>query len=387
MNIRNLLLSNSDHPYRLFFPFSLAGLLSGLLPLYFSYSSETLFWHKELMLTLFLLPAATGFLFTAAPRFLGCKKAGFSEFLLMLLSFFLLILCFLFRLELAFEFLKTAVQLQLTLFFFSRWRRSVTKNQHWPPFILTGLAAGSAGSILQLVFTFLPPPQPEWVTLANRLYYEAQFWILLSGIGVRFFPMITQSSPPAFRPGAITLLSARLHESAYIWYAAAVLLLLSFVLESFGFTGTGLWLRVFVMLFIGYEGWSLLEKPKRQGITTRYAQIAMTIILAGHLLLPFFPSLLTHLYHFMFIAGFLSMTLMVITRVTLSHEQVGIDAEQDSPYIKIAYPVLGLALVFRITAVFLPHYYLPLQYGAVSFVLTGILLLTYMLFKALRRSL
>ena len=80
------------------------------------------------------------------------------------------------------------------------------------------------------------------------------------------------------------------------------------------------------------------------------------------------------------------MTLMVITRVALFHEQAGIEAEQQSPYIRIAYPVLGLALVLRITAVFMPHYYLPLQYGAVSFVLTGILLIVYMLYRKLGRS-
>ena len=66
---------DSHNPYRLFFSFSLAGVISGLLLFIFSYSGFSIFWHRELMITLFLLSAATGFIFTAAPRFLVATPA------------------------------------------------------------------------------------------------------------------------------------------------------------------------------------------------------------------------------------------------------------------------------------------------------------------------
>ena len=69
LNYKNQWQNTLENPYRFFFPISIIGLISGLILVLYPINYNIIFWHREILITLYLMPVATGFLYTATPRF------------------------------------------------------------------------------------------------------------------------------------------------------------------------------------------------------------------------------------------------------------------------------------------------------------------------------
>ena len=361
---------DGHNPYRLFFSFSLAGVISGLSLFIFSYSGVSIFWHRELMITLFLMPAATGFLFTASPRFLVTAPAKDHEIWIAAFLYTSLFVCFFFQLDLWFIGLKWILIGWVALFFGRRWWPRKTKNPYWPPFILASFLAGFIGVSIQLIERFISV-DASLSLLGHSLYFDAMFWILLFGIGIKFFPMLTGAAAPVYHAKRRSLLTKDQYESNTLWFSVAFLGLMSFVLPAIG-----LWMRALLILFMAYEGWGIFEKPLRKGFITTFLKIFLFTIVAAHFIFPFYSGFLVHVYHVVFVAGFLSITMMVESRVLLSHEQKDIVVEQKSPWILTAFILFYISMITRVTAVFISGSYVHhLQYASLAAVAGVILIL------------
>ncbi len=372
---------NSNNPYRLFFSFSLAGVISGLLLFVFSYSGVSIFWHRELMITLFLLPAATGFIFTAAPRFLVSTPTRVFEIWITGAIYLLLFVCFIFQWTFLFLTLKWLVLIWVAVFFCRRWWRRKTKNPYWPPFILVSFFSGILGVTTQLADIFFSL-DPFWLRIGNSLYFDAMFWILLFGIGIKFFPMLTGAAPPVYQHGKSSLLTKGQYESNALWFSIAILCLAIFIIQFVISDTIGLWMRAILVSFIAYEGWGLLEKPMRKGFTTTFIKLFLWTIVAAHYLFPFYTAIIVHVYHVIFVIGFLAITMMVETRVLLSHEHRDIVVEQSSVWILSAFIMFYIAMIIRLTAVFVIGSYTNyLQYASMA-ALAGVFMVIVQIVKS-----
>lgn len=366
---------DSNNSYRLFFSFSLAGIISGLGLFIFSYSGLSIYWHRELMISLFLLPAATGFIFTAAPKFLLNTPAKQFEIWIAAILYTSLFGCFFIQHAFGFVLIKVIAIIWILFFFVSRWWGRKTKNPFWPPFILISLVAGLTGSLIQLVAQ-LKILHSLVQFIGTQLYFDAMFWILLFGIGIKFFPMLTGAAAPAVQVHRKSILTPKAYNSQVLWFAIAIIGVASFLIQTLVHTSLGLWIRAILILFIAYEGWGLFEKPLRKGHTTTFLQIFLYTILIGHFIFPFFPSLLVHFYHIVFVVGFLAITILVETRVLLSHEHLDTAAEQHSKWLLAAFILFYLAMILRVTAVFKPLAYAKhLQYASLAAIAAVILVL------------
>jgi hypothetical protein len=370
-------------PYRYFFPFSIAGIILGLGQFLFQYSGHGIVWHRELMITLFLLPAAAGFIYTAAPRFLNAMPTRAWEVRLLMILFTFLFATYFLDSMTWFLVGKWCAITTVFVFFVFRWWNRRANNPYWPPFIYTSLFTGWTASGIQCfaVWTSLP----AWLTtLAGHLYYDAMFWILLFGIGLKFFPMLTGAVPPVYRNERFSLISKKAFESPTLWFVVAFLALGSFILQDLFSPISGLTLRALLLLFMAYHGWALLEKAQRGGYTTFVLRLFLGSIVAGHLVFIFFPAQLVHLYHLVFVCGFLSLTLAVETRVMLSHEQLDLAYEQNSGWLLTAYGSFFVAMLFRLTAVLIPLQYGLMLHLASALALAGTLIMLFRVIQMLK---
>jgi uncharacterized protein involved in response to NO len=361
-------------PYRYFFAFSIIGMLAGLAQFLFHYSGYGISWHREIMITLFLLPAAAGFLYTASPRFLNAKPTGKKDIILLCVLFTALIMAYALSAINFFLLLKLITLTVIAVFFVSRWLRRGANNPYWPPFILVSLATGWFAACIQAISQWVSVPV-LLLQIGNRLYYEGMFWILLFGIGLKFFPMLTGAVSPVYKNKHRSLISKSVFEHAITWFIVAILGLISFILPELAMPALGLTLRAIVLLFMAYQGWALFEKPLRKGYTTQVLRIFLSTILTGHFIFIFWPDQLVHLYHIVFICGFLSLTIAVETRVLLSHEHLDVSYEQGSKMLLVGYGLLYISMLTRVLAVVTPKQYILHLHYASGIALAGVLLL------------
>lgn len=333
------------------------------------------------MITLFLLPAATGFLFTATPKFLMTTPTKSYEIWVAAILYLLLFISFFFKYDKIFVLLKCVTLFWITIYFVRRWWKRKTKNPHWPPFILTSLFSGLMGCSVQ-VTSFFVKFDPLIILTGHHLYFNAMFWILLFGIGIKFFPMLTGAAPPVYNTNRKSLLSKTVYNSSIFWFFIAFFSISSFLIQLLVNDSAGLWIRAILIMFIAYEGWGLFEKPLRKGYTTFFLKIFLFTILLSHFIFPFIPIFIVHLYHLVFVTGFLSITIMVETRVLLSHENLDIVEEQKSIWILTGFILLFLTMITRVTAIFIPaRYFYNLRYASILGV-AGVILIVIQIFKS-----
>lgn len=374
-----------DAAYRYFFPFSIAGAILGLGQFLFRYDGAGIIWHREIMITLFLLPAAAGFLYTASPRFLKSKPAGRIETMAVMLAFILLFVAYFTNNIAAFHLAKLITILLLFAFFMFRWWNRGADNPYWPPFIIISLVTGIFAASIHFCGTFIQVTG-AWPLLADHLYYDAMFWILLFGIGLKFFPMLTGAVAPVYRKGRFSLISKDRYEGQAVWFLIALLALLSFILQDFLPPAFGLLLRALLILFMSYQGWALFEAPQRKGYTTSFLRICLGIIVVAHFVFILYPAPLVHMYHIVFVAGFLSLTLAVETRVVLSHEHLDLAYEQASRWQLSAFILLLLAMAARVVAGLIPEHYPMLLQIASALALAGVMIMVWKIGGMLARA-
>jgi uncharacterized protein involved in response to NO len=365
----HLLSDLSVSPYRMFFPVGIVGLLYALTRMILPFSGEGVYWHREAMIGLFLMPVAVGFLFTAGPKFFASflphaveLVGGFALFLSMFVFSLL-------DLRLPFHIAKITLLLLLLNFLAIRFIKRRSGNPVFSSFVFLGPLAGLLGSIAALISLF--SSQSIFYEWSRSLYFHGMFWILFFGVGVKFFPMITLTTR-GLRD--LTPYEKFVSSSHALWTAIAVILLGSFIIEGAGFVKTAMWVRALALFFMAKEGWLLFIKSPRKGVFTFFLKAGLWTTLLAHFVFPFFPEQRVHLYHLVFTGGFMMGTLLVMGRVSLAHERLPLDTEVKSKVAAAAFFLIYMATWVRATAHLVPTYLPHLQYAAAMAALGVVLL-------------
>ncbi len=363
LNYKNQWQNTLENPYRFFFPISIIGLIHGLILVIFPINHNIIFWHRESLITLYLMPVATGFLYTATPRFFNSFFAKEYEILLTLLWIILLfVFYFLGNLNL-YIIVKFIYLLQVFSFVLLRFLKRKSGNPLFAPFIFISLISGLMGVLAQLLVVILD--RSEFYPYYHVLYLYAMFWILLFGVGTKFFPMLTLTIPLSDNR-KYQILSKEVYNSHLFWYIFSILFLITFIFEATRYQNLSLWIRAILVLFLSYEAWYLYFPAQRKGIYTFFIKLFLYTIVIGHFLFPLFPEYKQHLYHILFVGGYLGLVLIVMGRILISHEKLDLNLEVKSKVLATIFTLIYIALWTRATAYLVKTYENHLKYASLT---------------------
>lgn len=383
--------TQSVDPYRPLFPI---GLLTG--------AAGTAVWilfalgkieypgqrHADLMIGGFLVTYAAGFLMTAIPRFTGARQSQNGELALGTLTATALLLTGTFASRAVYQ----SIELLALLLIVAYAARRFLAREHNPPpvfvFVGLGLLMGVAGIALQLAATLAFIGGPA-VFLGRQLFYQGMMLSLVLGVGSRLIPAILGwAELPRIQ-------ISKMSEHARVprmkiegpLLALAFTLAAGFVIEAFVHVAAGAALRALVTTFLAFKLWKLQRRPQSQGRMAFWLWISAWSTLLGTWVIALFPAFMIHGAHLMFIGGFGLMTLMIASRVTVSHGGYGIEFETRSrSYTFIGWLVVAAALT-RVTAPLLPAQYVShLAYAAACWIFALIFWAIVFVPKALRAN-
>lgn len=351
-------------PYRLFFPLGTIFLLWGSLlwlPQIWNPGDYPVQVHRYLMLNGFTACFICGFLMTAVPKFSQTMTARKFETILFLFTTLIgLILCYFEqeRLVLAIS----AIQASIILFFlFSR----IFKRKVNPPysfvFIFVGLLLWLVSSVLSIFFD---------MDSLKILHYEGAIAAIILGVGSRLIPGIL---------GHVEIVNVQRerYEKPISILAtvplAFVLLMMSFVLSYFLPEFVGGVVRVLVIGIVSFKYWLLWKGPVNRSAFTWCVWLAGWLILLSFLLKAIWPDGLIHASHAFFINGIVLLSLLIATRVLVSHGPQIKELENNRVLYVMSF-LLILSSATRVSAYLLPEMYLThLGYSALLFVIAVVL--------------
>lgn len=338
-------------PYRLYFPLGLVfGAAGTLLWVFFGFGAFTSYpgaVHADLMVGGFLLSFATGFLMTAVPRFTGAASARNFELVTgLLLQASLLVLASLGN-RTAFHVLSF---LSLAFLVSFAAQRFLARNYDPPPFFVfvgLGLASGLAGS-LGMALTDAGTISGGAAALLRILYYQGTMLCLVLGVGGQLLPaffgwkdfskVILTTKQPALRLTEVKRVAL-----------LAVTLFVSFVLEGLVHVESGRILRALLVSFVAFTAWRLHKRPSNRGYLTFWLWMSAWFLVIGNWIYAVFPDYSIHGIHLVFVGGFSQMTLMIASRVILSHGGYDLILEQKTRAIAWAGALLSLAAIARVS--------------------------------------
>jgi uncharacterized protein involved in response to NO len=327
-------------PYRKLFA---AGLIFGsggilLWPLYFGgWIAYPVGSHPHLMVLGFFLSFVSGFLMTALPRMSGAAPASGWETDLSVALIFLGCAAALSG--------KHAIAYSLSsLQFFNLAAfvlRRVRGRKQNPPmgfmFVPAGLLWGAFGSLASAWAV-----APALVQLGKIGLQQAFLLNLVVGLGSRLIPFVTRAQridPTQAKP-----------ESRRAGFLVLAALNLTFLSEPFLFPGAVYAARAAVLLFVAVKMFSVLERRIEATVLGSGIRFSVWALIVGYAALAVFPGYRLEALHVVFIAGFSLLTLMIATRVVLSHGNRSLALEKKSPYIAGAVVVFAAAAIVRAAA-------------------------------------
>lgn len=309
MNKSYFTLSQSE-PYRIFFPLGVIFLLAGSLvwlPQIWDPSSYPVLLHRFLMLNGFVACFIAGFLMTAVPKFSKTETAKSGEILSFLLLTF--IGCGLAHLDSdAGVFTISAFQAIIILFFLlSR----IFKRQENPPytfvFIFVGLLlwiVSSLGSIFLDLEGF------------KHLHYEGSIAAIILGVGSRLIPgilghvAIVSQQRKSYEVNRPLLATVPVH-----FYFTMV----SFVGSYFLSDISGAVIRALVVSSIGLFYWQLFKKPQERSALTWCIWTSAWLVVGSFILKVIWQEGVIHSSHAFFLSGIVLLSILIATRVLVSH--------------------------------------------------------------------
>lgn len=335
-------------PYRALFPLGLLWGASGvaLWLLYFAgFVSVPLIPHAYIMIFGFFLAFVSGFLMTALPKMTGTFAAtAFERAGAVGLISAGVVCAFLGQLAMAYA--LSVAQIGFLMWF--GLRRPHSQNANRPSgfiFIPAALFWAAFGACIQAL-VFLPVDLPPMLVEFGRVAVQEAFLLnLIVGIGGRLIPFLTrvQSASP----------QERVADSKQPFWAIFALLNFSFCLEGVGLQRLSWSLRAVVL---SLAATTLFKLHWRRPVSSHLGNgllASICIMIAGYALLAAMPTYRIALLHVVFIGGFTLVTLMVATRVVLSHGGFSLEIERKSIF------VAGAAILLLAAAFFRGFYFLP----------------------------
>jgi uncharacterized protein involved in response to NO len=287
--------------------------------------------HSFVMPLGFFLSFVSGFLMTALPRMSGTWQAGGIERALAIGFISLgVIFAFLQWIQLASlcAFLQCAF---LAIFAIRRMRSRKSSPPTGMIFVPVALAWAMYGALSGALGA-----SSEMARVALQ---EAFLLNLIVGLGGRLIPFLTHVQD-------ISPMERAAEPARPIW-AVFFLLNLSLLIEGFGFQRPGWALRALVLTLAAVFMFKL-HRGRRQSSHAGFAlRASVLMMIAGYVMLAIFPAYRLALLHLIFIGGFTLMTVMVATRVILSHGGFSLELERKSLFVAAAAILLVVAAIAR----------------------------------------
>ena len=360
-----------EGPYRLCFPLGIISLLWGVLlwlPLIWNPDVYPVLVHRYLVINGFAGLFIGGFLMTAVPRFsktMSARSFEMAGFIIVTIAG----IFFAYQDNSSAVFAVSALQVLIILFFLLT---RIFKRKENPPysfvFIFVGLFLWFLSSILSLFF------DPENF---RHLHHEGAIAAIILGVGGRLIPGIL---------GHVEIVSAqREHYERPVsiiktvpWHFWPVIG--SFVVSYFLPEDIGLWVRLVSVLIVAVKYWKLIIFPKQKTALTWSIWTSSWFIVISFALKALWSDGVIHGTHSFFINGIVLMSLLIATRVLVSHGPKVPELE-DSKILFLVTFLIILAAATRVSAFLMPDGYLKhLAYS--SFVLTiGILIWSFKYLK------
>jgi uncharacterized protein involved in response to NO len=116
---------------------------------------------------------------------------------------------------------------------------------------------------------------------------------------------------------------------------------------------------------VGLRLWKVHRLPQSRGYLARVLWLSAIFIIVGLWLVAAFPDQRIHMMHFIYIGGMALMTLMIATRVILSHGGYSLDLELNSRSLGIIGGLFLFATATRVSAPFIQNelYFSHLAYA------------------------
>ncbi len=323
-------------PYRLFFPL---GFLLGLwgVTLWVLYVLFHIPYpgtvHSYLMIGGFLTAFTTGFLMTAVPRFTGTFHPEFYELGISLFGFLLLPFV-----TWASVGVSSGVLLLLHLnlvFFFGR--RFLKRRAPLPEpflFIPASLLISAIGQGL-IILSSNGWLSASYFSLGKLLSFQAFMLGIVVGVGSKIIPAFTGQGPFAQKSGRLMPVIVT------VFFG-------SFFVEHFVHQRIALVLRFLALLYVAVVIWRVQQKPLNPSKLSYGLWISCWSLLVGVFGGALFPQQLLQWNHIVFIAGFGLMTLMIGSRVIISHGGFDLAKEGENPWIIAIIGALILISILRL---------------------------------------
>lgn len=304
--------------------------------------------HPEIMMGGFLLCFVCGFLMTAAPRFTASFGPSRWE---QALAQVLIVLLFASLIPASKAYFYSAVLL-LFLFLAQFLIRRFLARKANPPdafiFVGFGIISGLVGDAVLLCGEFLPVPAQVY-TLGRLLLLQAYIFSLVLGVGSRLIPALLGWAPLPTEGG----LPAKLK----VFVVLAIAFFATYFMEVFYIPQLANLARAVVFSVIGFNFWKLHKLPKRKDRQAFWLWVSGWFFVIGQWGIGLVPSFRIHILHVLLIAGLALMTLMIATRVSLSHGKHDMDLEKNSKALLFGALLLIFAAFTRLSAGFAPHIY------------------------------
>jgi uncharacterized protein involved in response to NO len=360
-----------ERPYSLLFLF---GLLSSVLGvsiwgMVFSgihYWEDPLTIHKTMMFGLFMFSFIEGFLFTALPNFTkGQRPSAKFYHLILFFKFAQLIGFFIDSYNVMLVFLISDL-LALIVFIFIQYQK---KKSNPPPsfiFVVLGISYGL------LYFTL------EWIAPVHNQALLLEYGFILNiilGVGLKIIPVLLGrvESSPAFvlekkRKSFFDLIKKHEH------FLFLGLINLALVIQLLGQFFAGSLLMTAALLGLFHRKLQVFKLPKNRTLVTYGIWIALWSIITGTLLSGM-ESFTIFGRHIFFISGIALLTIMIASRVTLSHGGHGLQLESSSKSLGavVALAVLSAMLRFLPAVLDFLTYEHALFCAAILWVLSNII--------------
>ena len=319
--------------------------------------------HPEIMMGGFLLSFVLGFLGTAAPKFTNSFPATSTEIKISLLLVFFLFVSQFFPGELYFRFSCLSVFIFLIYFLQIRFRKRTANPP--TPFILVGVGViiGTLGSAL-LILSKLNLVSDGFYMLGRLFFFQGYILSFVLGIGSRLIPSLLGHAPPP------NMAQKGMSVTTYLFLGLCFLF--TYFAQIFINENLGLYLRVAIVIFIALASWKIYLLPKRKAIHAYGLWLSCVFMVIGYVSAAFFETYAIHFMHLFYISGLSLMTIMVASRVTLSHGSHDMMIEVSSKPLLIIISLFILAALTRLSAGFLPNIYFNHLFYAASVWLVGL---------------
>lgn len=348
-------------PYRIFFPIGLLSAFIGVLswvPFAFGYTQNYPGTeHPHLMIGGFLFVFALGFLMTAIPRFTETEPAKLWELLSQTVVTLFMIATGTASLYSP-QWRETSLLLQvvsLGLLILFCVPRFLSKKRRPPPsflFIGVGILCGLLGSAL-LYLDERGSISAELGLTGRSLFYHGMMLSFVIGVGSRLIPVLLGHEANPMNRDA----SPRGSSSSGILVGLAVVYFLSFPVEFVFSEETGRIARALVLLFVSLRFWRIFAPPVRQGALPFWLRIAGIMLLIGQWSFALFPGYAVHGVHLTFAGGYSLLTLLIATRVVLSHGGYDLSFELKSRWLHLIGALIAASAFARFLAPLTPTSY------------------------------